>query len=117
MMAAETKGIAGVIGTNIRRYRDKAGLTQAQLAEKIGVGNAFISRVERGSKLMKLEKLYLTALALNTGCDALLFSENGSSHMSNIQRMLADCSPEFLSGIEDVIRACIQHFTEHDTQE
>ena len=108
-MAAETKDLAAVIGTNIRRYRDKAGLTQAQLAEKIGVGNAF--------KLMKLEKLYLTALALNTGCDALLFSENGSSHMSNIQRMLADCSPEFLSGIEDVIRACIQHFTEHDTQE
>lgn len=107
-MAAETKDLAAVIGTNIRRYRDKAGLTQAQLAEKIGVGNAFISRVERGSKLMKLEKLYLTAL---------LFSENGSSHMSNIQRMLADCSPEFLSGIEDVIRACIQHFTEHDTQE
>ena len=84
IMAAETKDLAAVIGTNIRRYRDKAGLTQAQLAEKIGVGNAFISRVERGSKLMKLEKLYLTALALNTGCDALLFSENGSSHMSNI---------------------------------
>lgn len=115
-MEAAKKDLAIVIGSNIRKYRDKAGLTQAQLAEKIGVSNTFISRVELGAKLMKLEKLYTTALALNVGCDALLFSENNSIHMSNIQRMLAGCSPEFLSGMEDVIRECVNHFSEQDTQ-
>lgn len=37
-----------IIGNNIAKYRDAAGLTQAMLAEKIGISTAFISRVERG---------------------------------------------------------------------
>ena len=38
------------IGENTRKYRTRAGLTQAELAEKVGVGTSFISRVERGQK-------------------------------------------------------------------
>lgn len=34
------------IGKNVRKYREKAHLTQAELAELVGVENAFISRVE-----------------------------------------------------------------------
>lgn len=39
-----------IIGKNIARYREAAGLTQATLAEKIGISTAFVSRVERGSE-------------------------------------------------------------------
>lgn len=39
------------IGKNIKKYREKAHLTQSQLAELVGVENAFISRVERGQNL------------------------------------------------------------------
>lgn len=35
-----------IIGRNIARYRETAGLTQATLAEKIGISTAFVSRVE-----------------------------------------------------------------------
>ena len=37
--------ILRVIGENTRMYRERAGLTQADLAERVGVGTAFISRV------------------------------------------------------------------------
>ena len=62
--------LAAVIGDNIRKYRERANLTQGQLAEQAGVGTAFISRVERGEKMMKLKTLYAIADALQVGFDA-----------------------------------------------
>ena len=37
--------LAVVIGDNIRKYRERANLTQGQLAEQAGVGTAFISQM------------------------------------------------------------------------
>lgn len=42
--------LAVVIGDNIRRYRERANLTQGQLAEQAGVGTAFISRVDAAKR-------------------------------------------------------------------
>lgn len=36
------------VGQRIRQLRTEAGMTQALLAEKSGISNEFISRVERG---------------------------------------------------------------------
>lgn len=63
--------LAVVIGDNIRRYRERANLTQGQLAEQAGVGTAFISRVERGEKMMKLKTLYV---ALQTSCEKFSYN-------------------------------------------
>ncbi|MDE6455031.1 MAG: helix-turn-helix domain-containing protein, partial [Dysosmobacter sp.] len=41
---------AVLVGRNIQRFRKDAGMTQAQLAEKINVSTAFVSRMERGEK-------------------------------------------------------------------
>ncbi len=42
---------------------------------KIGISTAFVSRVERGQKKMKVETLYATAKVLNVSVDALLSTE------------------------------------------
>lgn len=55
-MDAET--LQMVIGANIAKYREEKGLTQAKLAELIGVTPVFVSRVERGQKMMKVMTLY-----------------------------------------------------------
>ena len=39
---------AFIIGEQLKNERQKAGLTQEQLADKIGTKKSFISRVERG---------------------------------------------------------------------
>lgn len=70
------KALEEIIGRNIARYREVAGLTQATLAEKIGISTAFVSRVERGQKKMKVETLYATAKVLNVSVDALLSTES-----------------------------------------
>lgn len=101
---------AELIGNNISKYRTMAGLTQAQLAERIGVSIPFISRVERGQKLMKLQTLCAIAQALNVSCDALLRECSSSVYIENINAILAEQPAEFLVGIERMIRACVEEF-------
>lgn len=42
------------LGENIAKDRDRSGMAQIQLAERVGVSTAFISRVERGQKLIRV---------------------------------------------------------------
>ncbi|NLV87449.1 MAG: helix-turn-helix transcriptional regulator [Clostridiales bacterium] len=44
----DTKSLESIIGENVAKYRSAAGFTQSQLAERVGISTAFISRVERG---------------------------------------------------------------------
>jgi len=64
-----------LLGAKIRELRDKAGLTQTQLAENIGVKQGFIGLVERGEKV-SLHRLYQILDAL--GYD-LAFEEKKTS--------------------------------------
>jgi ribosome-binding protein aMBF1 (putative translation factor) len=48
---------AFVIGERLKAERLKSGLTQEQLAEKIGTKKSFISRVERGHTDIQLSTL------------------------------------------------------------
>lgn len=59
------------IGENIRIYRERANLTQQQLADKIGLSWEMISRYERGLSL-PLYKLDHLANALNIGKSQLV---------------------------------------------
>lgn len=102
------KALEEIIGRNIARYREVAGLTQATLAEKIGISTAFVSRVERGQKKMKVETLYATAKALNVSVDALLSADGPTAQLFNINRLLTDQPSEYLEGIERMIRVCIE---------
>lgn len=52
-----TRKLAKLVGTNIQERRKKLGLTQECLAEKIGVGQQSLSRMERGDIAPKLERL------------------------------------------------------------
>ena len=102
-----------LIGENICKYREKAGLTQAQLAEKVGVGTPFVSRVERGEKSMKLFILYTIAEALEISCAALLYPESSSVQLNAIMRLLENRSTSDLKGIEETIRTCDKYFFHH----
>lgn len=100
-----------IIGDNVTRYRNLAGLTQLQLAEQVGISTAFISRLERGQKMMKVHTLLATARALNVSCDALLCPEGPAVQRENIKRLLADQPDEYLAGIEKMIRVCVKEFS------
>lgn len=49
----------------LRRYRLAAGLTQEQLAEKMGISLGYLSTLEVGRKWPHLDMLFIIAKALN----------------------------------------------------
>jgi transcriptional regulator with XRE-family HTH domain len=65
--------IARILGDRIERYRIEGGLTQAELAERAGIGKRTLERVEagRGAELATLIRV-LRALNALEGFDRLL---------------------------------------------
>ena len=55
------------IAKNIKKYRMAAGMTQAVLAEKVGVSHEFIRRNEsvKGKKSFSVDTLWKISVALN----------------------------------------------------
>jgi transcriptional regulator with XRE-family HTH domain len=60
------------IGGEIRRRREGLGLSQAQLADRIGVGRTSITMIERGSQAILVHQLLDIAKALRVSPDKLL---------------------------------------------
>lgn len=65
--------IAQILGERIERYRIEAGLTQAELAERAGIGKRTLERVEagRGTELITVIRVLRTLNALE-GFERLL---------------------------------------------
>lgn len=55
------------IAKNIRKYRMQAGITQAVLAERVGVSHEFIRRIEskKGQKTFSVDTIWKASIALN----------------------------------------------------
>lgn len=55
------------IARNIKKYRKQAGITQAILAEKVGVSHEFIRRIEskKGIKTFSIDTIWKISLVLN----------------------------------------------------
>jgi len=53
------------IGLNILHYRKEQGMTQMQLAEKCGISNNYIQRIETAASSCTLDTLIDIAEALN----------------------------------------------------
>ena len=71
-------------GRRLQAVRHKLGLTQSEVAEKVGVGFLTISRMERGdsvssSTLMKVLNLYSPDVSLNA-----LFADNFPENVEDV---------------------------------
>lgn len=55
------------IARNIRKYRKEAGITQAVLAEGVGVSHEFIRRIEskKGLKTFSVDTIWKISIVLN----------------------------------------------------
>ena len=63
--------IKKLLGKRIKLYREKANLTQEQLAEKIGINSRSVSIIECGINFVTAETLSLIAQALDVTPKAL----------------------------------------------
>lgn len=60
------------VGLNIRKYREKKGWSQEQLAFEADLHRAYIGQIERGEKNIGIRNLDIIAKALNINVSELL---------------------------------------------
>lgn len=57
MAEIDQKQLASVVGRAISKQRVRSGLTQEAVAERLGVGNEAVSRIERGIVMPNITRL------------------------------------------------------------
>ena len=80
------------MGTKIKDLREKSGLTQTELANKIGVSKSVISAYEKGIRNPSFKVLPLLAKTFNV--TELYFFEKGEWQKSSFTVDISDLSKE-----------------------
>lgn len=86
-----------VIGRRIREARIEQNFKQEELADKLNVSVAFMSRVERGTSRINLKRLTQIAEVLNVSPGYLLTGSNVKSKdylKKDFSNILERCTPE-----------------------
>jgi transcriptional regulator with XRE-family HTH domain len=95
MDAKRQRGIAAALGASIAKMRVSRGLTQEQVAEKLGIGGEAVSRIERGVVLPSIVRFYEFADAFSCRVDELFLgvSDRSQDQAVAITQMLEKMSP------------------------
>jgi transcriptional regulator with XRE-family HTH domain len=67
-----------LVGNNVKRLRLAAGITQAELADLVGVDRSYISGLEQGNRNPTVVSLWHVARALDAPIRSLLDEEKKS---------------------------------------
>jgi transcriptional regulator with XRE-family HTH domain len=102
--------LAAIVGENISRRRKAMGMTQAELAEKLGIGGDSLSRFENGVVSPRIQRLEEIAEALDCAVADLFrkHSDPPSVKLDTVADMLSslpqDAQDDVICLIMDVIR-------------
>ena len=100
-----------IIGKRIKKARIKKGLSQEELAEKMDVSVAFLSRVERGGSHANLRRLNEMCNILDVSLSSILegtSEEFGNYLNKDFTALLKNCPPEKLKIIYNVAKVIIE---------
>jgi transcriptional regulator with XRE-family HTH domain len=106
----------------MREIRNKAGLTQAQLAEKLGVKQAAVSKLESALKEHELESVlhYLHTLgadllvAVKQGDDLYQASDNDGVLLVDVPDVVAQKALAANISVREYVRTAIEKFSSED---
>ena len=94
------------IGQRIRKFRKALGMSQEQLAEKVGISVTHMSHIETGNTKLSLVVLVDIANALGEKTDTILFGskkEDRGTLSEEISELLEDCSVQEALFIKDLM--------------
>jgi transcriptional regulator with XRE-family HTH domain len=102
------------LGRRVADQRKRAGLTQAQLAERVGVATETVSRLERGSAIPSLARLEAVASALGVETHELFRTLDRESQKDRaLSRLLAAArrgSAADVEALAEVVDRLLGHF-------
>lgn len=100
-----------LVGANIKREREKAGFTQDQFSELLGIGSKSLSSIERGVVGVSLTTLLKICDVLHISANALLYEQAQKNDANSITMQLRRLSPEQFQIASDVITNLIKAFS------
>lgn len=109
MTDASEKTLRLRLGQELKRARTARGLTQNDLAERVGTEPETISRFERGATLPSLTRLLALAEALGEPVGILLgaASPRGMDELEDVRNSLAGLSAKDKKQAMAVVRAVV----------
>lgn len=99
------------LGKRLREARNKAGLTQEQLAEIADVGVMYLGEIERGVKMPSMKIFIKVIEALNISADYILRNElpSGKEYVFNeVTEKLSKLTPQQRKGAVEILDAYIK---------
>ena len=99
------------IGQRIRKIRKAKGLSQEQLADKVGISITHMSHIETANTKLSLPVFVDIAQALEVQADALLYDQSPESTTGmtkDIVAVLNQCDTHQLHVIYEIIKAAKQ---------
>jgi transcriptional regulator with XRE-family HTH domain len=113
-MSGAAQGVFAELGSALRLLRESAGLTQAELARKTGMGKSQLSKYENGKELPKLETLERLLEVLGTEPLTLFYTAHLLKHRVEIgpASLLMTATPLLGDPALESFRRLFGHFLE-----
>jgi transcriptional regulator with XRE-family HTH domain len=116
IMMKEKKELNLLIGSNIKREREKANFTQDEFSELIGIGSKSLSAVECGSVGISLSTLTRICKVLSISSDTLLFENRPENDISVLTDRLRQLSPKQFQLANDLLCTLLAAFALSDSE-
>ena len=105
------KDLNVLVGANIKREREKAGFTQDQFSELLGIGSKSLSSIERGVVGVSLATLLRICDILHISANVLLYEQSQKNDADSIALQLKMLSSEQFEIASDVMTNLIKAFS------
>ena len=110
MISKDEKKCRELLSRNIRRYRNRLGLSQLHLALELGISIAFLSDIENGKKWVSAQTLSQIAKTLKIEIYELFKPEQSirDDVSAAIAKYLDDVDEAFIKSIEEAVRPAVK---------
>lgn len=101
------------IGQRIRKFRKARGLSQEQLAERVGISMTHMSHIETANTKLSLPVFVQLAEALEVQTDLLLYDQPPvcqDAVVRDIAGMLEECDGKQARIVREIVRTTLQAF-------
>ena len=105
------KDLNDLVGSNIKREREKAGFTQDQFSELLGIGSKSLSSVERGVVGVSLATLMKICDILHISANVLLYEQAQRNDVDSIALQLNMLNAKQFEIVSDVMTNLLKAFS------
>lgn len=102
--------IPEILGVIIKSARQRANITMESLAEKVGITERYLYRIENEDKKPSYDVLYKLIRELAISSDSIFYPEKPSkdSEIEDIVRMLYNCDERSMQIIKATVKAALE---------